>query len=409
MADAMHSDATGRWRALTLICVAVICILTTWFSATAIIPELRQGWGLSAAEAAWLTNAVQIGFVTGAVGSSFVNLPDLVQMNRLMAASAVLAAAANAILLIEPGFATAILARFVTGLALAGVYPPALKLVSTWFVRGRGLALGFLIGALSLGSSVPHLTRAVTQGVDWQGVVIASSLLTLAGAAVIVGFVREGPYPFGRAVFNPRKALLVFTNRPLFLANLGYFGHMWELYAMWAWILAFAAAAEPGLSPFPFGSASMLSFVAVASGGFGCLLGGWLADRFGRCLTTAGMMAVSGGSALVIGFAFSGPAWLMGAIVIVWGMSIVGDSAQFSASATELADQSFVGTALALQLGIGFALTVAAIWLLPLFAEMIGGWQWAFLLLVPGPAIGIVAMLALRRLPEARAIAGGLR
>ena len=402
-------DASGRWSALGLICVGVVGVLTTWFSATAIVPELIVSWELSDTAAAWLTNAVQLGFVVGALASSLVNLPDIVRINRLMAVSSIAAAGANAILLLGPGIEAAILARFLTGVALAGVYPPALKLIATWFIRGRGLALGFMIGALTLGSSMPHLFRAVTDGADWRSVLILSTVATLAAACLFAFVVREGPHAFGRAAFNPRQIFAVFSSKPLLLANIGYFGHMWELYAMWAWILAFASAARQGLAVFPFGSPSMLSFVVVAFGVLGCLLGGVLSDRIGRCLTTAGMMIVSGGCALLIGFAFDGPAWLLALIAIVWGISIIGDSAQFSAAVTELADQKFVGTALALQLGIGFALTVVSIWAMPHFANLLGGWRWAFLLLVPGPVFGAAAMLMLRAQPESAQLAGGAR
>ncbi|MBJ3764238.1 MFS transporter [Maribius pontilimi] len=397
-----------RWRALALICAGVVGVLTTWFSATAILPELVVAWQLGPTRSAWLTNAVQLGFVAGALATSAVNLPDIVRMHRLMAWSALAAALANAGLLVA-GPDTAIALRFATGVALAGVYPPALKLMATWFVTGRGLALGFLIGALTLGSSLPHLVRALGEGLDWRAVVWASSAAALASAALFATGLREGPHAFARARFDPRRIRAIFTNRPLMLANLGYFGHMWELYAMWGWILSFAAAAEAGLQPFPFGSASMLSFVVVASGVAGCLLGGWLSDRIGRCLTTAGMMLVSAACAATIGFAFDGPAVLLGALALVWGVSIIGDSAQFSAAVTELADQAFVGTALALQLGIGFALTVVAIWLVPLVVGALGGWQWAFLVLVPGPVIGAAAMLALRRLPQATKLSGGAK
>ncbi len=398
-----------RWQALSLICLGVVGALTTWFSATAILPDLIRQNGLTPTEAAWFTNAVQVGFVVGALLTSLVNLPDLVRMNRLIAVSALLAALANACLLLDPPPLLAILARFGTGLSLAGVYPPALKLMATWFVKGRGLALGFLIGALTLGSSMPHLFRALMGGADWRTVVLLSSGACLLAAVLFGLAISEGPYPFGKATFNPAQIVKVLGSKPVFLANLGYFGHMWELYAMWAWILAFLNAAAKGLTTVPFGSVSMFSFVIVASGFIGCLIGGLLSDRIGRCFTTAGMMAVSGLCAVAIGFVCTGPAWLLALIAIVWGMAIIGDSAQFSAAVTELSDQRLVGTALAMQMAIGFALTVVAIWLTPLFAGAIGGWQWAFLLLVPGPLIGIVAMLALRRMPEAGRLAHGAR
>ncbi len=409
MTAATPGAAALRWRALSLICLGVVGAMTSWFSATAILPELVRDWGLGASAAAWLTNAVQLGFVAGAVAASLVNLPDIVPLPRLMAGAAVLAALANAVLLLEPGAGAAIAARFVTGVALAGVYPPAIKLMATWFVSGRGLALGFLIGALTLGSSMPHLIRALAAGFDWRVVVTGTSIATLGSALVFGLTLAEGPHGFGRATFDPRQSLRVMSDKALMLVNLGYFGHMWELYAMWAWFLAFASAAEAGIAPFPFGGASMLTFVVVASGVVGCILGGVLSDRIGRCATTALMMALSGAAALAIGFAFDGPGWVLAAVAILWGITVVGDSAQFSAAATELADSRFVGTAVTLQLGIGFALTVLAIWALPHVAEWIGGWRWTFLVLVPGPMIGVAAMLALRRRPEAVRMANGAR
>ncbi|SIS62530.1 Predicted arabinose efflux permease, MFS family [Paracoccus saliphilus] len=380
--------------------------MACWFSATAIIPELTRDWDLTQSQASWLTNAVQLGFVLGALASSLVNLPDLMPLPRLITVSACGAALANAVLLIEPGWTAALIARFVTGMALAGIYPPAMKLMATWFSRGRGLAMGVLIGALTLGSSMPHLFRAASEGLDWRMVVILSSLGAALSAAIFGFLVREGPHAFGRAVFDPRRALVIFRNRGVLLANLGYFGHMWELYAMWAWFLAFATAAERG-GVGPFGSPSLFAFLVVASGAVGCVLGGLLSDRIGRCLTTAGMMAVSGACALLIGFAFDGPAWLLAFVAVIWGISIVGDSAQFSAAVTELADPRFVGTALTLQVSIGFALTVLTIWIMPHIAAALGGWRWAFLVLLPGPVVGAWAMLRLRGLPEARKLAGG--
>lgn len=408
--SAMHGvDDAHRWSVLAMLCLAVVLSLTTWFSATAITPELKAAWHLSGAIEAWLTNGVQIGFVAGALASSLVNLPDIVRLNRLMALSALLAATANACLLLQPGPVGLVCARILTGVALAGVYPPALKLVSTWFVRGRGLALGAVIGALTLGSSLPHLFRALSGALDWQLVVVAATVATLTGAGIFWFFAGEGPYPFGKAVFDPRQIGAVFRDRPLVLVNIGYLGHMWELYAMWAWLLAYARAA---LAAQQLGSpalASLLTFCAIAAGVAGCLLGGVLSDRFGRTFTTAGLMLVSGLCALAIGFVFDGPLWLFILVALVWGISIIGDSAQFSAAVTELGDRRFVGTALSVQLGLGFALTVLVIWLVPQVASLLGGWRWAFLLLVPGPFIGAAAMLLLRRLPEAAKMAGGRR
>ncbi|MFC0198938.1 MFS transporter [Paracoccus rhizosphaerae] len=388
-------------------CAGVIGAMACWFSTTAIGPDLARVWQLSPAQAGWLTNAVQIGFVLGALASSAVNLPDILPMTRLITASALLAAAANAAVLLQPDFGGLLLARLVTGVALAGVYPPALKLMATWFVTGRGLAMGLLVGALTLGSAMPHLLRALGGELDWRIVVAGTSIGALSSAAIFGRAVAEGPHGFARATFDPRQTLRVLGDPPLRLATVGYLGHMWELYAMWAWFLTFAlAAGQAGSLPV---NASVLTFLAIASGVFGCALGGWLSDRIGRCWTTTGMMAVSGICAALIGLSWGGPGWLLALIAVVWGISIIGDSAQFSAAVTELSDRHLVGTALTLQLALGFALTVLAIWMMPHVATMLGGWRWAFLALVPGPAVGAWAMLRLRGLPQAAGLAGGRR
>ena len=407
--DLPRSSDASRWGVLAILSIAIVLSLTTWFSATAITPELKREWYLSTFAISWLTIGVQIGFVCGALAASLVNLPDIVRLNRLMALSALLAAAANATLLTAHGPVGAVVARVVTGFALAGVYPPALKLVSTWFNRDRGIALGTVVGALTIGSSMPHLFRSLSSAVDWRFVVEMSTLATSVGGVLLWLFAREGPYPFGRAIFDPRQAGAVFRDRDLLFANLGYFGHMWELYAMWAWLLVYVNEALGAQHVWLFGRASFLTFVTIGTGAFGCLLGGILSDRIGRTATTAGMMIASGTCALAIGFAFGGPSWLFITILVIWGVSVIGDSAQFSAMITELADQRFVGTALSVQLGLGFALTVVAIWLVPRMAAFLGSWRWTFLVLVPGPSLGAFAMLLLRRSPGSARLAKGMR
>ena len=407
--DLHRSSDASRWGVLAILSIAIVLSLTTWFSATAITPELKREWHLSPFAISWLTIGVQIGFVCGALAASLVNLPDIVRLNWLMAVSALLAAAANATLLTAHGPVGAVAARIVTGFALAGVYPPALKVVSTWFNRDRGIALGAVVGALTIGSSMPHLFRSLSAAVDWRFVVKISTLATSVGGVLLWLFASEGPYPFGRAIFDPRQAGAVFRDRDLLLANLGYFGHMWELYAMWAWLLVYVNEALGAQHVWLLGRASFLTFVTIGTGAFGCLLGGILSDRIGRTATTAGMMIASGACALAIGFAFGGPSWLFIMILVIWGVSVIGDSAQFSAMITELADQRFVGTALSVQLGLGFALTVLAIWLVPRMAGFLGSWRWTFLMLVPGPSIGASAMLLLRRSPGSARLAKGMR
>ena len=400
-----EAQALGRWRALALLATALVLSMTTWFSASAVVPQLRAEWTLSDTAAAWLTIAVQLGFVAGALASSVLNLADVVSPRLVLLGGAVGAAVANAFLPAAAGAAGAIPLRFATGFFLAGVYPPALKLMATWFRRGRGTALGVVVGALTVGSAAPHLVNGVG-GLDWHVVVYATSSLTLAGGVLAYAAVPEGPFAFPRATFAPRQARLVFANRGVRLASLGYFGHMWELYAMWAWFLVFFSDAIAARGDDVGARAAYATFAVIAAGGAGCWAGGILGDRWGRTRTTAAMMAVSGACCVVVGLLFAAPLWLLLVVGLVWGFTVVGDSAQFSTMVTELADQAYVATALALQLAVGFTLTVATIWLVPLVEGAVG-WRYAFALLAPGPALGLVAMARLRRSPEAAHIAGG--
>jgi MFS family permease len=363
--------------------------MTTWFSASAVVPQLRDEWDLSDGATAWLTIAVQVGFVFGAIVSSALNLPDVVPIRALILAACTGAAVANVLVAQADGPGTAIPLRMATGFFLAGVYPPAAKLISTWYRARRGTALGIAVGAVTLGSAVPHLVNGLG-GLDWQAVIVATSVLTLAGGLIALT-VGEGPHGFPRAGFDLRQIGLVFRNRGVRLAALGYFGHMWELYAMWAWFLVFFRATVGDGA-----GAAYATFAVIGIGALGCYVGGVLGDRIGRAQSAAAMMAVSGTCALVIGLLLDAPSWLVLAVGLVWGFTVVADSAQFSTLVTEHADQAYVGTALALQMAIGFALTVVTIWLVP-FLEDAVGWRWAFAFLAPGPALGIVAMLRLVR------------
>jgi MFS family permease len=385
-------------RALGLLALALALSMSTWFSATAVVPQLREEWALGGTASAWLTIAVQLGFVAGALLSSVTNAADLVSPRAVILAGSAGAAAANALVAAADGPETAIPLRALTGFFLAGVYPPAFKLMATWFQRGRAFALGTLAGAIALGSALPHGVNGLG-GLDWRVVVYATSLLTLAGGAVAFRLVPEGPYPFPRARFDPRQVALVLRNRGVRLASLGYFGHMWELFAMWAWFLVFFRDGHGAGGA----TAAYATFAVVGVGAVGCVIGGLLADRVGRAETAAGAMAISGTCAVAIGLLLDAPRWALLAVGLVWGFSVIADSALFSTLVTEHSDQAYVGTALALQLAIGFALTVVTIWLVPVLETEVG-WRWAFAFLAPGPLLGIVAMLRLRRLPSPAAV-----
>ncbi len=397
--------ATGRGRALAWLSLAMLLAMTTWFSASAVIPALRAQWHLSTTAGAWLTIAVQLGFVAGALVSASANLSDVLQPRVVFAASALGAAVVNLALVEARGPALGIPLRFLTGVFLAGVYPPGLKQISTWYRSARGTALGVLVGALTIGSALPHLVNGLG-GLPWRGVVAATSALTVLGAGVALWLVHDGPYPFPKATFDPSQIRRVFANRGVRLASLGYFGHMWELYAMWAWFVVFLSQSLAAAGHDPTTAAPLGTFLVIGSGAIGCYLGGVLGDRWGRSRTTMLAMAISGSSALTIGLLYGRAPWTVLALGVVWGISVVADSAQFSTVVTEVADPAYVGTALTLQLAIGFTLTVVTIWLIPIVRDHATWWS-AFAMLAAGPALGIWAMARLKASPEASAIAGG--
>jgi MFS family permease len=389
-----------------LLTATLVLSMSPWLSASAVIPQLRVQWDVSDTAAAWLTIAVQIGFVSGALVSAFLNLSDVVSPRHVILGGAVGAAVANGLLVIADSVAVGIPLRFATGFFLAGIYPPAFKLMSTWFRRGRGTALGILGGGLILGNAMPHLVNGLG-GLDWHVVINATSALTLAGGLIAEFALKEGPYPFPKATFEPRQAGRVFANRGVRLASFGYFGHMWELFAMYAWFLVFFSEQLIAEGARVGSAAAYATFAVIGIGSLGCWVGGILGDRWGRTRTTAATMAVSGTCSVLIGLLFGSPSWLVLLVGLLWGFAVVGDSPQFSTMVTELADQAYVGTALTLQLAVGFAVTVATIWLIP-FLEDAVGWRWAFAFLAPGPILGVMAMLRLKSLPEASRIAGGL-
>src|SRR5437867_4622837 len=352
--------------------------------------------------------AVQAGFIVGTLASALVNLPDVCSARRVMTVGIVLGAAANgALALWASSLGPGLLLRFATGVCLAGAYPPAMKIMATWFREGRGLAIGILVGALTVGSAVPHLVPGLTE-LPWRATLLTASGLALGGAAVVQLFVVEGPHRFPAARFDVRMAAAVFGERGPRLACFGYLGHMWELYAMWTWIAAFLAASLEGhgggsyvgLGP------SGATFLVVALGALGCWAGGVASDRWGRTALTMVAMALSGACAAIIGLTFGGSPSLTLLVAAVWGITVIADSAQFSTAITELSPSAYVGTALTAQTCIGFALTMASIWLIPPLVARIG-WRWAFAVLAIGPALGVIAMARLRGSRDAVRMAGG--
>ncbi len=381
-------------RALWLIAVSQLMAMSLWFSATAVSTQLVGEWGLRPSGESGLTLAVQMGFVAGALALAILNIADIVPSRRLFLISSLVGAMANLALLSVTSDTAwlAFVLRFLTGFALAGVYPSGLKVMSGWFRSGRGLALGVLVGALTIGSASPHLIRGL--GIDWQGVIVAASGLTLL-AGIMMSRISDGPYEVPTQRFRWGQVADVVRNKGVRLSTYGYLGHMWELYAMWAWLATFiAASAEQSASS--YGSVPVLTFIIIGLGGISSWWAGALADRLGRTRVAGGAMAISGVCALATPLVFGASPLLAIPVLAVWGMSVIADSAQFSAMVTETAQDNIRGTALTLQTAAGFLLTLVTISIVPLLADALT-WRWAFPILALGPLFGMMAMRSLGR------------
>jgi len=400
---------TSKFASITIIAICQVMAMALWFSASAVVPALTAEFHLSRFAQAALTSGVQAGFVIGCLASATLGLADRIEPRRFFAASACIGAAANALLLvIDPTTWLAPVLRVVTGICMAGIYPIGMKLASTWAKGDMGLMVGILVGALTLGSASPYLLNAFG-GFDWR-VPLAGSSASAVGAAILIGLAGLGPNRAPAPRFDPHAALTAWRDVPIRLANLGYLGHMWELYAMWAWIgvffsASFALRMPPDVAPT---AAKLAAFATIGVGAIGSVGAGLLADRLGRTTLTMAAMAVSGTCAATIGFLFGGEPAPLVALALVWGISIVADSAQFSASIAELSDRDRVGTMLTVQTALGFTLTLATIHLMPYLVDALG-WRFAFLPLAIGPALGVWAMARLRAHPRAAALAGGRR
>jgi MFS family permease len=385
-------DAPGARRQLLVVAAAEVLIMGVWFSASAVVPALRDAWALSDGEVSWLTTSVQLGFVVGAVLSAALNVADRFSGRAVIAACGTAAALTTvAFAAVADSLATGVPLRFLCGMALAGVYPPGLRLLSSWFGRGRGLALGVAVGALTLGSASPHAIAALPE-LPWRQVMTVSAVLAAAGVVIVLAAAREGPLVTPHAPFAPRALLLGIRDPRQRAINLGYAGHMWELYAFWTWLPAYLAASLRASGSAHASAPELGTFAAIGlAGAGGAVIAGYLGDRFGALRVATAALVVSGGCSALTPLAFGGPPLLLAILLGVLGAAVIADSAQFSAALTRVTEQRYIGTALTAQMAIGFAVTVVSIRLLPVVADAVG-WRWTLAVLSLGPAAGVTVL-----------------
>lgn len=388
-------DGVVARRQLLLLGGVQILAMATWFAASAVAPALRDEWALSTVQATLLTSAVQVGFVIGALASALATLADLAHPPTLVAVGSLVAAGSTAsVALFADGFTLALCLRLLSGMALALVYPVGMMLAVSWFSDRRGLAVGVLVGALTLGSTLPHLVSGLL-GAAWRPVLLTAAAMAVL-AAGLLRWVRVGPLVTRATAFDPGAVVAIARERASRLAILGYLGHMWELYAVWAWLPAFLAAgfAARGLGATP-ATVGIVSFGALGvCGALGCVVSGWLGDRLGRAGAALVAMVTSGVCCLVAAATFGASPWIVIPLVMVWGAAVIADSAMFSACLGSVVAPARTGTALTVQTALGFMVTVVTIQLVPVVVDW-QGWPVAVALLGIGPLLGAFAMFRL--------------
>lgn len=377
-------------RILPIIVFAQFAGGSLWFAGNAVVPDLVDSLQLSGMVVGYITSAVQFGFISGTLLFAFVSLADRISPSKVFLGCAVLGASANGLTVYAETYLLLMLTRFATGFFLAGIYPVGMKIASDWHKEGLGKALGYLVGALVLGTAFPHLIKYLSADLPWRIILFATSWFATIGGVVLYLGVPDGPYQNRKGAFKPAVLFRLFRNRDFRLAALGYFGHMWELYAFWAFVpvlLTYYIHVNPQVDL----NVSLISFLVIAMGSIGCAVGGLISLKKGSQRVALVSLIVSGCCCLLAPFSGGFPLALFLGLLVVWGLFVVSDSPQFSTLVANASDRSYVATGLTIVNSIGFAITIVSIQavnnLWAIYKDPI-----VFLVLLPGPLAGVWAI-----------------
>ncbi|MBL0421569.1 MFS transporter [Ramlibacter sp. AW1] len=387
------TPSTRPWHILPVIVLAQFAGTSVWFSGNAVIAELDRVLGLGGPAHGAVTSAVQGGFIAGTLVFALFNIADRWRPRDVFLACAVLAALANGAMALLPQldsgrYPALLAARFAAGFFLAGIYPVGMKIAASWYREGLGAALGWLVGALVVGTALPHLLRGSLPAGGWVPVVLAVSLLAVAGGVLLHRVVPEGPFLQPAPKFDPGALVRAFAAPDFRASAFGYFGHMWELYTLWAFaplmLAAYAQRHGVGID------VPLWSFFIIGAGGLGCVAGGLVSRRAGSARVAFGQLGLSGLCCLASPLAYALPPIGFLAFMVFWGVVVAGDSPQFSALNAATAPRAFVGSALTIANCIGFAISVVSLQAMSLAADRLPV-AWWFVPVAIGPALGLLA------------------